>query len=61
MFEREGVDGPADLAIAGSVGEVEDGLQRLRDAGVTDFAASIYATNSEEGAATREILQKING
>ncbi|MBO6566254.1 MAG: TIGR03564 family F420-dependent LLM class oxidoreductase [Pseudomonadales bacterium] len=61
MFEREGVDGPADLAMAGRVGEVEDGLQRLSEAGVTDFAASIYATNSEEGAATREILQKLNG
>ena len=39
MFEREGVEGPADLAIVGSAAEVEDGIAGLAAAaGVTDFA-----------------------
>lgn len=60
MFQREGVAGPADLAIAGSQSEVEDHIHALREAGVTDFAASIYATNREEGQETRELLQHLN-
>ncbi len=61
MFEREGVDGPADLAIAGSHNEVEDKLAGLAEAGVTDFAASMYATNGEEYTATRELLMSASG
>lgn len=60
MFAREGVSGPADLAIAGSVAEVEDSLNRMKEAGVTDFAASVYATNSQEHQETRELLISAN-
>lgn len=56
MFKREGVSGPADLAIAGSEAEVEDALMALKEAGVTDFAASVYATNPEEDEQTRRLL-----
>ena len=56
MFEREGVAGPADLAIAGSAAEVEDGLMAMQEAGVTDFAASVFATSPDERAATRDLL-----
>ena len=56
MFKREGVSGPADLAIAGSETEVEDALMALKEAGVTDFAASVYATNPEENEQTRRLL-----
>jgi len=56
MFKREGVSGPADLAIAGSESEVEDALMALKEAGVTDFAASIYATTPEENEQTRSLL-----
>lgn len=56
MFEREGVNGPADLAIAGSAAEVEDGLMAMQEAGVTDFAVSVFATSSAEHIATRELL-----
>ncbi len=59
MFDREGVAGPADLAIAGSAAEVEDQLVRMMEAGVTDFAASIYATNRDEGIETRELLSRL--
>ncbi len=56
MFKREGVSGPADLAIAGSESAVEDALMALKEAGVTDFAASVYATNPEENEQTRSLL-----
>lgn len=59
MFEREGVNGPADLAIAGSAAEVEDKIRSLAEAGVTDFAASIYATNIEERSDTKELLKRL--
>ena len=56
MFEREGVSEPGELALVGSAGEVEDSLAGLRDAGVTDYAASIFATSSDEHIQTRELL-----
>jgi 5,10-methylenetetrahydromethanopterin reductase len=59
MFEREGVDGPADLAIAGSAAQVEDEIARLVEAGVTDFAASVYATKGDEYTETRELLSRL--
>jgi 5,10-methylenetetrahydromethanopterin reductase len=41
MFEREGVDGPADVAIVGDEAFLNAGLLRLRDAGASDFLAQI--------------------
>jgi hypothetical protein len=57
MFDREGVAGPAELAIVGSSAEVSERIGALQDAGVTDFAASEFALNPEERAATRELLR----
>lgn len=57
MFDREGVEGPSDLAIAGSRAEVEDRLSELKSAGVTDFAASVYGTSKDEHLETRELLR----
>ncbi len=59
MFEREGVSEPGELALVGSAGEVEDALAGLMDAGVTDYAASIFATSSDEHIQTRELLSKV--
>ncbi|MEM7218689.1 MAG: TIGR03564 family F420-dependent LLM class oxidoreductase [Pseudomonadota bacterium] len=61
MFEREGVAGPADLAIVGSASHVREQIERLAAAGVTDFAASEYVTNADERAATRELLTNLAG
>jgi alkanesulfonate monooxygenase SsuD/methylene tetrahydromethanopterin reductase-like flavin-dependent oxidoreductase (luciferase family) len=36
---REGLTNPADVAIVGDAAAVERGVDRLRDAGVTDFMA----------------------
>jgi alkanesulfonate monooxygenase SsuD/methylene tetrahydromethanopterin reductase-like flavin-dependent oxidoreductase (luciferase family) len=39
MFDREGVAGPGDVAIVGDEKELDAGLDRLADAGATDFVA----------------------
>ncbi len=59
MFEREGVAEPGDLAMVGSAAEVEDALAGLMQAGVTDFAASIFATSGDEHTETRELLSRL--
>jgi 5,10-methylenetetrahydromethanopterin reductase len=56
MFEREGVDGPADVAIVGGAAEVEERIRALAAAGVTDFAASEFVRSPAERAATRALL-----
>ena len=56
MFEGEGADGPADVAIVGSAAEVQAGIERMAQAGVTDFAASEFCLSRAEFEATRELL-----
>lgn len=56
MLDREGVAGPADIAITGSAAEVVDRVGRLADIGVTDFVAAEFAASPEEFEATREAL-----
>jgi 5,10-methylenetetrahydromethanopterin reductase len=58
MFEREGVEGPADVAIVGSAAEVVDLLHAMAEAGVTDFAASEFVRSPQEREATRELLRE---
>jgi 5,10-methylenetetrahydromethanopterin reductase len=58
MLDREGVEGPADLIVAGSEAQVETSLRDLADSGVTDFAAAIVAPQgSEDLARTREFFR----
>jgi 5,10-methylenetetrahydromethanopterin reductase len=61
MFEREGVAGPGELAIAGSASQVRDAIEAMREAGVTDFAASEFTTSAEERQQTRELLTSMAG
>jgi len=56
MFDREGVDGPADVAIAGSADEVSDAIHRMAESGVTDFAASEFCPSPDDYENTRELL-----
>lgn len=56
MFDREGVDGPADVAIVGSRSEVIDGIRAMAEAGVTDFSPNIFGADPETRAETRELL-----
>ncbi|MEM7273099.1 MAG: TIGR03564 family F420-dependent LLM class oxidoreductase [Actinomycetota bacterium] len=55
MLDREGYEGPADLAIIGGADEVGERIAGLADAGVTRFAASEFGT-ADQRAATRELL-----
>jgi F420-dependent oxidoreductase-like protein len=57
MLDREGVERPGDLAILGDEAALREGLRRYAEAGVTDFAPSVFP--AEEGAVsrTRELLK----
>jgi F420-dependent oxidoreductase-like protein len=51
MLDREGVATPGGLALVGDEATLRAGMQRYRDAGVTDFAPSIFP--AEDGAVER--------
>jgi len=53
MLDREGAAGPGDVAIVGDEAALRAGLQALRDAGVTDYAASPF--EAEKGSAKRTL------
>jgi len=56
MFEREGVSEAGELALVGSAAEVEDAIGGLKQAGVSDYAATIFALSKDDHIATRELL-----
>lgn len=53
MLDREGVDGPANIAIVGDENALRGEIDRFRNAGVTDFNAAIMAV--EDGAYDRTL------
>ncbi len=60
LFEREGVPGPAALAVVGDEADVVTGLRRLVDAGATE----IWAVPFDAGAgaeSTRRLLESLIG
>lgn len=59
MLDREGVDGPADVALIGGEAEVRAGIERMRDAGVTDFVAVEFLGGEPERSATRDLLRSL--
>ncbi|MEZ5138263.1 MAG: TIGR03564 family F420-dependent LLM class oxidoreductase [Acidimicrobiales bacterium] len=59
MLDREGVDGPADVALIGTEAEVRAGIERMRSAGVTDFVAVEFLTDEPAATATREVLKSL--
>jgi len=59
MFEREGVEGPGQLAIVGNEDQVSTAIDGMREAGVTDFAASEFTTNDDERHRTRALLKQL--
>ena len=56
MLDREGADGPADVAIVGTEAQVHDALGVLAAAGTTDFAALPMSLDPEVVARTRQCL-----
>ena len=53
MLDREGAANPGDLAILGDEAALREGLQRYREAGVTDLAPSVF--EADEGAVARTL------
>ena len=60
MLDREGVKGPADIALAGDENYLRGGIDRLRNIGVTDFNAAIAASNAADAERTLEFLASLN-
>lgn len=56
MLDREGVDDPTELILAGSMNEIADGLAAYAAAGATDLRVGIYAPDDEHALATRDAL-----
>ena len=58
MFEREGVAGPADIALVGNKAELDAALGRLEEAGATDFLAQLIPAGPGTVQATTEYLRE---
>ena len=57
MLDREGATGPGDVAIVGGESDLRAGLRQLAEAGVTDFAASIYPADGDAVERTTAFLE----
>jgi len=57
MLDREGVAGPAELAIVGDEATLRGAIQRLRDIGVTDLNAAVMSVGEGVLENTIELLQ----
>lgn len=55
MLDREGADGPADVAIIGNESEVKKGIEQMFDAGTSEFTAAVF----DEMQRTVEVLQSL--
>ncbi len=56
MLDREGIAGPAEIALAGDENSLRSSLQRLKDIGVTHFCAAIVPTDDGAYERTLEFL-----
>jgi len=61
MLDREGVAGPADIAIAGDENALRGAIKRLEDMGVTDFDAAIMPVEGGAYERTLEFLVSMKG
>ncbi len=59
MLDREGADGPADIAILGDENALCSGIQRFQDAGVTEFNAAVMSMDEDGLALTLEFLASL--
>ncbi len=61
MLDREGVAGPADIAIVGDENSLRGEIKRFEDMGVTDFNAAVMDVEDGAQARTFEFLASLNG
>lgn len=62
MLDREGAEGPADVALVGDESAVGEQIAQLRTIGVTDFLASPFPVGGDAAASierTRAVLVKV--
>jgi F420-dependent oxidoreductase-like protein len=57
MLDREGVSGPADIAIVGDEHALDAALDRLSEIGISDFDASLVPVDEGAEARTLDYLQ----
>lgn len=58
MMDKEGVEGPADIAVIGSADEVAERIAAFASAGATSFNAVTFGSRDEQ-TVTREVLADI--
>ncbi len=59
MLDREGVKGPADVALAGDENYLRGAIDRLRNVGVTDLNCAIAAADAETAERTLQFLASL--
>jgi 5,10-methylenetetrahydromethanopterin reductase len=59
MLDREGVDGPADIAIIGDEATVRQEVEALTATGITDFTAVVTAASAEDTDRTHAVLAEV--
>ena len=59
MLDREGVAQPSEIALLGDESVIRKGIDQFRDAGVTDFAASIFPADPGGVERTRDFLRSL--
>jgi 5,10-methylenetetrahydromethanopterin reductase len=60
MLDREGAEGPGDVAVVGDEDTVGAAIGGLADDGVTDFNAALYGSE-EDVARSRSVLRELSG
>ncbi len=61
MLDREGADGPADVAIVGAASEVQAQIRHLAEIGTTEFCAAPFGTAGEIGATVETLAGLVGG
>jgi len=56
MLDREGVKGPADIALVGNEEQVGDAIDALRETGASDLIAAIVPVEVDTAERTLEFL-----
>lgn len=58
MLDKEGVEGPADVAVIGDERIVAERLDEIRAAGVAEFSAHVFGAGAEDRDRTRAFLRR---
>jgi F420-dependent oxidoreductase-like protein len=64
MLNKEGVSGPAEVAVVGNEAQVEDQIRGIASAGATDFLAAVFPAGADAAASmarTQALLKSLIG